>query len=56
MDIEVYTFEDKDGHETSSWSTQNPREAREYGQHNGYRVIANIFTFEDSELVWDFAT
>jgi hypothetical protein len=54
VDIEVYTFEKKNGEQATDWTTQNPAEAREYGEQNGYMVIANKYEFSDSELVWDF--
>jgi hypothetical protein len=54
--IEVYTFEDANGNEVSSYTTQNPGEARDYAQTGGYRVRSHIYEWTDSELVaeWDF--
>lgn len=52
-DMEVYTFENADG-VSDNYSTQNPTEARERGERYGLRVIANIYEWADSEMVWDF--
>ena len=54
MEIEIYTFEDENGYEVGIFSTQDPNEARKHGSRYCLKVIANTFTFEDSELVWDF--
>ncbi len=54
MNIELYTFEDAKGHEFGSYSTTSAEEAKEYGEKHNLRVIANTFTFDDSELAWDF--
>lgn len=54
--IEVFTFEDADGNEAGSFSTQSATEAKEHARRNGYRVRANTFEWADSELVdaWDW--
>jgi len=51
--IEVYTFEDKEGNE-SDYSTQDYQEAEEYAKEYGYMIIANIYEWQDSELVKDY--
>lgn len=51
--IEVYTFEDREGHE-QSFTTQNPTEAAAHGERHGLRVISNRYEFSDSELAWDY--
>jgi hypothetical protein len=53
MTIEIYTFEDKDGREFD-WSTMSAEEAKEYAQKHSLRMIANTFSFEDSEPVEDY--
>jgi len=52
MEVEIYTFEDKDGN-TQGWTTENPVDAREHAQKHGLRWIANKFELCDSELVED---
>ena len=55
MSIEVYTLEDKDGHPVcDGWSTQDKDEARQAAQDHKACLIANIYTFSDSELVDDY--
>lgn len=53
MDIELYSFKDENGNE-SSFTTQDSDEAREYAKENNLKWIANIFEFSGSELVEDF--
>ena len=52
--MEVYTFENAAGQEAGSYSTTDPRKAKEYGEQHGLKVLAQQYTWEDSELVWDF--
>jgi len=52
MTITVYTFEDANGED--SFSTQDAREAKEYGARYGYRVLANEYEWADSDVAWDF--
>lgn len=52
--IELYSFEDADGTE-QGFTTRDIREAREFAQKHGYRIIANIFEFSDSEMIEDYA-
>ena len=57
-DQTVYTFEAGPGVEMAYpdaelW-TRDYQEARKYAQEHGYRVIANEYEFEDSELIDDF--
>jgi hypothetical protein len=52
--ITLYTFEDSDGNEFGSFTTQNYGEAKDYAGKGKLRVIANEFTFEDSSLIADF--
>jgi hypothetical protein len=49
MEIEVYTFKDKDGQEFGTYFTQDIEEAKEYARDNKLRVIANTFVWDDSE-------
>lgn len=55
--LTVYTFEDAAGCE-DTFSTQDPRVAKERGQKYGLRVLAN--EYEWTEIVpvegWDFTT
>jgi hypothetical protein len=52
--ITVYTFEKPDGTE-DTFTTQDPKFAKDRGERNGMRVIANTYQWSDSELAWDFA-
>lgn len=52
--IEVFTFENKEGQTAGSYSTTDPQEAKAHGQKHGLKVIANQYSYDDSELVWDF--
>lgn len=54
MSIEVYTFESADNTPFGSYSTQNISDAREYARKAKLRLIANTYTFEDSELIEDY--
>jgi len=53
QDIEIYTFEDKDGdaegHETSDYS-----EAIDYAQRHKLKVISNTYAWQDSECTDDY--
>lgn len=51
--IELYTFENASGVE-DSFTTHNPKEAEERAIKYGLRVIAQIYEWADSEVVWDF--
>ena len=55
MDIEIFSFEDKDGNE-SGFTTFDAGEAMQYAEKNKLKCIANVFEFSDSELVEDFTT
>lgn len=57
MSIIVYTFEDAQGRETGSFSTQSASAAKEHAQEYGYNVKANEYEFSDSYPVeeWQFA-
>lgn len=54
--IEVYAFENADGTEFGSYTTQDRREAQSYAQQHGLRVIAHTFEWSGSEPVseWDY--
>ena len=52
--IEVYTFENAKGETAGSYSTTDSHEAKEHGEKYGLKVIANQYSYDDSELVWDF--
>jgi hypothetical protein len=52
--IEVYSFEDKDGNEFGTYRTQDPNRARDYARDNKLRVIANIYRFDESVACDDF--
>ena len=52
-DIERYVFEREDG-QPCNYATYDPVEARQYGQTHGLLVIAHTYTWEDSEVAWDF--
>ena len=52
--LEVFTFENADGTTAGDYTTQYILEAKEHGQKYSLRVIAQVYTWEDSELVWDF--
>jgi hypothetical protein len=56
MNIVLYTFESKDGHEAGTFQTHNSQEAKEYAQQNGLRVVENIFEFSESIPIpeWDY--
>lgn len=51
--MEIYVFEDTDGNECGS-STTDAGKARQYAQENGLRWIAYTYEFVDSELVEDY--
>jgi hypothetical protein len=53
MPLHLYTFEEKDGTE-SSFSTQNFEEASTFAQKYRMKLIDNTYEFEDSELVEDY--
>lgn len=57
MTITLYTFEDADGNEVGSYSTQSGPDAKDYARQYGYNVKANEYEFADSYLVggWCFA-
>lgn len=53
--IEVYTLQRKDGsNPCDSWSTQDFKEACNAAKEHACLVIANVFTFDDSEVADDF--
>ena len=51
--MEVFTFENKEGQTAGSYSTTDPQKAKDHGQKYGLKVLAQQYTWEDSELVWD---
>lgn len=51
--VTVYTFEDADGTE-DTYTTQSAIEAKDRGQRERMRVIANEYEWTDSEMAWDF--
>jgi hypothetical protein len=55
MSIERYSFEDSEGAE-QTFATFSPTVAEETARRNGWRVIANLYEWTDSEPVpgWDF--
>ena len=55
--ITVYTFEDENGNEAGSFSTQDPCEAEAYARRATYNVRANEFEYSDGYPVpeWQFA-
>lgn len=57
MTITVYTFEDANGNEVGSYSTQSSADASDHARQHGYNVKANEYEFADSYLVdeWCFA-
>jgi hypothetical protein len=50
----LYSFEDADGNEPGTFTTTNYDEAKEYAARYKYKVIANEYVWDDSELVDDF--
>lgn len=52
--IEVYAFEDADGHEFGGFTTTDVAEAREYAMRHGLRIIALVYEFEDSAVIEDY--
>lgn len=54
MEVLVYTFEDAEGSEFGSYSTQKYQEAVEYAMKGKLKVICNVFEFADSYMVDDF--
>jgi hypothetical protein len=53
MNLEMYTFEDGDGH-TVEFTTQNFQEAKEYAITHSLKLIANTYEFSDSEVLADY--
>lgn len=55
-EISVYTFEDADGNEDGTYSTQNSREAEEHARKYELRVIENVYEWQEAVPVegWDF--
>lgn len=54
MRLEVYVFEDADGNEFGTFTTQNIEEAKQYARGNKLRIIARVFEYADSEMVEDY--
>jgi hypothetical protein len=54
MTVTVYTFEDGDGDEYGSFTTQDYAEAKAYAQDNRLCVIANEFEWADSHPLDDY--
>lgn len=52
MTLEMYTFEDADGH-TVEFTTRDIEEAKRYARENKLKLIAQIFEWSESELVED---
>ena len=52
--IEVFTFQNAKGETAGSYSTTDPQEAKAHGQKYALKVIANQYSYDDSEVVWDF--
>jgi hypothetical protein len=50
--VEIYSFEDRDGVE-STFTTRVIAEAKRFARENNLKLIANVFEFADSELVED---
>lgn len=53
MSIEVYAFEDADGAE-DTYTTLDPRDAEERAARYHLKVIARLYKYADSEVVWDY--
>ncbi len=54
MTISVYGFEDADGNEFGSFTTQNYEEAKRYASANSLRIVARHFEFSDTEYLDDY--
>jgi len=52
--VTLYTFEDRDGDEGSTFSTFSATEAKDHGERYALRVIANEYEYSDREVAWDF--
>jgi hypothetical protein len=46
--ISVYSFDDGDGMGTSMYTTQDYREAVEFAQQAGFRVVENVYEWVES--------
>ena len=53
MGVTLYTFEDGHGVE-DTFTTFDAREAKDRGERDQMRVVANTYTFTNSETAWDF--
>src|SRR4051794_3901243 len=51
--IELYSFEDKDGH-TLSFLTRDMKEARDYARENGLKWFSHRYGFSDTQLMEDY--
>jgi hypothetical protein len=52
-EIERYTFEDANG-APLTYSTYDVTEAKDVARRNGWRCIANTYTWADSDVAWDY--
>ena len=52
--LTLYTFEDADGDEPTTYTTRDYVDAKAYAREHGYRVIENRFELADSEMIDDF--
>jgi hypothetical protein len=54
MKLTVYAFEDGDGQEFGTFTTQDYPEAKSYAIRNGLRVVARNFEYSDTEYLDDY--
>jgi GH35 family endo-1,4-beta-xylanase len=55
-ELHLYSFEDADGNEFGTYTTESAVNAQDYARQNHLRVRAHTYEWTDSELVegWDF--
>jgi len=53
-DVVLYSFEDTNSESDGTYTTQNFRKAEKYAARYRLRLIANIYVWDDSEVVLDF--
>lgn len=47
-DISVYSFEDRDGNEYGTFTTQDYQEAKAYAAENKLRVMENVYEWSEA--------
>jgi hypothetical protein len=52
--VEVYSFEDSNFNQFGDFTTMDYKEAEEYASQNSLILVANIYEWQDSEIVKNY--